>query len=458
MLTVTSTAPNARELGFLLHKHPDRVQSSDLPLGTATVFFPEATDERCTVALTLRVDPIDLVRSKRFIVDGLALGQYVNDRPYAASSFLAVALGRVFATALKGRCDSRPELVTRELPLEVVIPVVPTGAGPDLPRRLFEPLGWQVTTTPVPLDDTRPDWGDSRYVRLVLRGELTLAAALNQLYVLLPVLDGSKHYWVAADEVDKLIRAGGDWLPAHPEQELILTRYLARQRPYVTDALERLNGADDITLEVADEPAAKPLGRQRREAAIDWLKEAGARRVIDLGCGEGVLLRALLSDAWFTEIVGVDVSATALQRAEKRLGLERMAETQGGRLRLHQSSATYLDDGLIGFDAVVLMEVLEHLDPDRLIDLERSLFGHARPDRVIVTTPNADYNPRYGLVDQLRHPDHRFEWSRHEFAAWASRIRAEHGYQVELRGVGEADPDVGQPTQAAIFTREVGHG
>ncbi len=469
LLTISAAAgpglPDATELGFLLHKHPDRAHRFDLPVGTAHVLYPEAGPQRCTVSLLLEVDPIALVRGKRSAPEGFTLGQYVNDRPYAASSLLAVALGRVFRTALAGRCTARPDLAEVPLDLTVQVPALPSDGGAELVRRLFAPLGWQVRATALPLEQ----WGESRYVDLTLTGTLPLAAALSHLYVLLPVLDGAKHYWVGADEVDKLIRTAGGWLGGHPERELITRRYLAHQGSYVTDAVDRLAALDDApsaapsaagvgaagVLEEEAEAGPRPLVHQRRAAVLAELHRAGAHRVVDLGCGEGALLRELLIDPGFTAILGVDVSTRSLDRAERRLGLDRLPDSQRARIALTQSSLTYRDERLAGFDAAVLMEVIEHLDPARLVDLERNLFAHTRPGTVIVTTPNAEYNALYPALaaepGAVRHPDHRFEWTRAQFQAWADGVAAAHGYQVRYAPIGEVDPTHGAPTQLAVF-------
>nr|WP_246400839.1 3' terminal RNA ribose 2'-O-methyltransferase Hen1 [Jiangella mangrovi] len=463
MLTLTSTAGHASDLGYLLHKHPERVQSFELSVGVAHVFYPEATDQRCTVALLLEVDPIELVRGRRFGGDALSLAQYVNDRPYAASSMLSVALGRVFGSALKGRCDARPELVGVPLPLEVRLPSLPSRGGADGVSSLFAPLGWSVSATVQPLDPELPAWGDSRYADVTLRGTLPLDVALSHLYVLLPVLDGAKHYWVSSDEVDKLIRSGGSWLQTHPQRDAIVRRYLAHKRGFVADALARLAELDDAPgeaeeideTEEVDPPASVPLAQLRKAAVVEQLTAAGAHRVVDLGCGEGALLRELLADASFTEIVGADVAPRVLERAAARLHLDRMGERQRSRITLLQSSVTYRDDRLSGFDALVLMEVVEHIDPERLPALERTVFGHARPRTVVVTTPNSEYNVLFETLPAgtLRHPDHRFEWTRAEFAAWATRVADAHGYTVAFAPVGEPDAVAGPPTQLATFTR-----
>ncbi|MDO3683728.1 3' terminal RNA ribose 2'-O-methyltransferase Hen1 [Micromonospora sp. C28ISP2-4] len=470
LLTLTTTHRPATDLGHLLVKHPDRVQSFDLPAGAAHVFYPEADEARCTAALLVEVDPLKLGGDRRKRApEGFALGQYVNDRPYAASSLLSSALAKVFRSALRGESRDRPELAASAIPLAVRVPVLRCRGGADLAVRIFTPLGWTVTATPIPLDETYPEWGDSRYVDLTLTGTLRLADALNHLYVLLPVLDDAKHYWVAPDEVDKLLRAGAGWLAGHPERGLITRRYLAHRRALAGEAMARLTElrladeppADDSIEPATGEDAAADDARRaslavrRREAVLAALRDSGASRVLDLGCGGGALLTALVADRRFTEVVGVDVSDRSLVLAARRLRLDRLPERQRDRIRLWQSALTYRDDRLRGYDAAVLMEVIEHLDPPRLPALEDAVFGHARPGTVVVTTPNVEYNVRYeGLgPDRFRHADHRFEWTRAEFAAWVDRVAAAHGYTAVLGGVGDDDPEVGTPTQMAVLTR-----
>ncbi|WP_369195349.1 3' terminal RNA ribose 2'-O-methyltransferase Hen1 [Streptomyces djakartensis] len=475
-LTITTTGTPERpatDLGHLLHKHPDRAQAFSTSHGTAHVLYPEADDRRCTAALLLEVDTVALVRKGKGKGRGgapdAALAQYVNDRPYAASSLLAVALSSVFSSAMKGVCNARPELPGQARPLRVEVPALPARGGPGLVAELFEPLGWRVAAEPVPLDGEFPEWGDSRYVRLVLESDaLTLAEALRHLYVLLPVLDDAKHYWVAPDEVDKLLRAGEGWLPGHPQQRLITSRYLTRRWSLTRAAAERLElvrlaEADDSEVEDIDNAVAAeteteekptPLAVQRREAIVTALRRSGAARVLDLGCGQGQLVQALLKDPAFTEIVGVDVSMRALTIASRRLKLDRMGERQASRVTLFQGSLAYTDVRLKGYDAAVLSEVIEHLDLPRLPALEYAVFGSARPRTVLVTTPNVEYNVRWESLPagHVRHGDHRFEWTRAEFRAWADAVAARHGYGVEFVPVGPDDPEVGPPTQMAVFT------
>jgi 3' terminal RNA ribose 2'-O-methyltransferase Hen1 len=466
LLTITTTHPPATDLGYLLRKNPSRLHSFPLSFREAHVFYPEATTERCTAALLLDVDPVGLVRNRKGPSgEGGTLDQYVNDRPYVASSFLSVAISRVLGSALGGRSKDRPELAATPIPLHATISVLPCRGGEGFLRRLFEPLGYQVVARQHPLDTTFPEWGDSAYYTVELSGEVRLQDLLTHIYVLVPVLDNEKHYWVGDDEVEKLLRHGEGWLTSHPEKEEITRRYLKYRRDLAKDALARLIDEETPDPDVAEavhdseEEAVERglnLNEQRLNAVVAALKSAGAQRVLDLGCGEGKLLRVLLQDRSFNEIVGVDVSHRALQMAQYRLRLERLATQQQARIKLIQGSLMYRDKRLSGFDAASVVEVIEHLDRPRLAAFERVLFEFAKPATVVLTTPNVEYNVRFENLPGgvFRHKDHRFEWTRDQFSQWAQSIASKYGYAVRLLPVGPEDSVVGAPTQMAIFEKE----
>lgn len=463
LLALSTTYRPATDLGYLLAKHPDRVHRQSLPFGEATVFYPEATAERCTAVLQVDVDPVGLVRGQGQAEDGL-LSSYVNDRPYTASSFLGVALKRMFGTAMAGNSRERPQLVDQPLPLELELPVLRCRGGAERVHACFGPLGYTVEATPLPLDAQFPEWGDSPYLQVRLSGTLTLRALLDHVYVLLPALDGDKHYFVGEQEVDNLLKRAGHWLPEHPEREWITRRYLKRQPGLVKLALARLLERDvevieatESKREAAEAALETPLSLndQRMAAVHAALVAAHARSVLDLGCGEGRLLKELLVDRRFEKLLGVDVSVHVLARAVRKLRLERMPPLQRQRIELAQAALTYRDPRFAGFDAAVAVEVIEHMDLPRLPAFERTVFGAARPGTVIVTTPNVEYNALFPTLPagKLRHADHRFEWTRAEFRDWASGVATRHGYSVHFAGIGPEDPMRGPPTQMASFQR-----
>ena len=461
LLTISTTHKPATDLGFLLHKHPDHVHTREFPFGNATVFYPEATEHACTAALALDVDPVSMVRGRGG--KGGAEDQYVNDRPYVASSLLSVVLTRWFNSALSGRCERKPDLPATPLPLEARLAAVPCRGGEVFLRRLFQPLGYDVDAVCHPLDDQMPALGASRIFTVTIRATRRLSELLTHLYVLIPVLDDQKHYWVGDDEVEKLLRRGEGWLEAHPARDEIVSRYLVHQRGLVRDAIARLT-AEELPEEEAaaaqkNEQEASiertiSLNERRLDEVFEVLKTSGASRVLDLGCGEGKLLRRLLADLQFTEIVGMDVAIRVLEQAESRLKLDRLAPKQRERIRLLHGSLMYRDVRLRGFEAATVMEVVEHLDPPRLRAFEGVLFESAQPAMVVLTTPNAEYNVKWQTLPagQFRHPDHRFEWTRREFQEWAGRV-AHFGYDVRFLPVGGEDAVVGPPTQMAVFTR-----
>lgn len=465
LLTITTTHRPASDLGYLLHKHPDRCQSFELSFGKVHVFYPEVGAEQCSACLLLEVDPVGMVRGKNASARFM-LAQYVNDRPYAASSFLSVAIAQVFSSALQGRCKDRPELAHMPIPLSAQIDVLPVRGGERFLRNVFEPLGYAVEARRCPLDERFPEWGESPYFTVTVDKTTTLADLLTHLYVLIPVFDNAKHYWIGEDEMEKLLAKGAGWLAGHPEKEEIARRYLKFQPSLFREALARLVreeeplAADederpgDQTEDALESPLS--LNDQRLAAVLAALRASGARRIVDLGCGEGKLIRALLKEKQFEEIVGLDVSIRSLEVAQRRLKLERLPTQQAERVQLIHGSLMYRDKRLENFDAAAVVEVVEHLDPPRLSAFERVLFEFARPRTVVLTTPNREYNVQWETLGEgrLRHPDHRFEWTRREFQDWAKGIAGRFAYAVRWAAVGPEDERLGPPTQMAIFERQ----
>ncbi|MDP4180533.1 MAG: 3' terminal RNA ribose 2'-O-methyltransferase Hen1 [Bacillota bacterium] len=463
ILTITYTQAPATDLGYLLYKNPSRPQTFELSHGKAHMFYPEATNERCTAALVLDIDPIDLARGKKGSTGEGGLFDYVNDRPYVASSFLSVAISRVFGTAMSGKSKDKPELASMALPLKARIMMLPARGAEGIIHRLFEPLGYKVTVEEYMLDEKFPEWGMSKYYTVSLEGEVRLQDLLNHIYVLIPVLDADKHYWVGADEIDKLIWHGEGWLINHPEKGLITGRYLKRKKNLISQALERLVEESDVLDDEGepDEPSQREetekklnLNQQRLGTVVAALKSVNAKRVIDIGCGEGNLLSMLLKDKSFEQIAGVDVSYNVLERAKDKLKIDRLPEMQKKRINLFQGSLTYRDKRFSGYDAATVIEVIEHLDENRLAAFEKVLFKFARPQTVIVSTPNKEYNTHYSnlLEGSLRHRDHRFEWSRREFEMWAAKVAKDYGYNVRFVQIGDVDNEFGSPTQMGVFT------
>lgn len=458
LLTISTTRYPASDLSYLLHKHPAKIQEVEITAGKAHIFYTESTEKKCTAALLLDIDPIGLVRKNRGPSgNDFALKQYVNDRPYVASSFMSAAISKAFGTAMNGRCKDKPELVDMAFPFEVKIAVLPVRGGETLLRHLFEPLGYTVSVEKHVLNETFPDWGESRYYTVSLQNVITLQLLLTHLYVLIPVCDNDKHYWVGSHEVEKLLEKGKDWLQMHPARELITLRYLKHQRYLVNEALETLlidEAVDDETEEEIIPEQKVRLHDVRIERVKQELLQSGVKTVVDLGCGEGKLLKLLLAEKQFEQILGMDISYRSLEIAKDKLKIERLPPGKKERIKLVQGSLNYRDKRIEGFEGAALVEVIEHLDEPRLASLERVVFEFAKPQFVVVTTPNAEYNIKFANYKEgkMRHSDHRFEWTRKQFEEWGNRIAGKHKYSVTLHAIGETDDEVGALSQMALFT------
>lgn len=386
---------------------------------------------------------------------------FVNDRPYVASSFLTSAIAKVFGSALNGNCKERPELAETDIPLVVELPCLPARGGDAVIRRFFEPLGYEVETSQHLLDGHFPTWGPSPYFTVRLRQTTTLQNLLSHLFVLIPALDHNKHYYMGKEEIEKLLDKGGDWLKTHPDQEFITRRYLKNRSVMAKEALNRLISEEEQPQEEEELTEQKEktekyrLHDLRLRAVFDKIKASGAHSVLDLGCGEGKLIRMLISERQFEKIRGMDISMRSLQIAQRRLNLSDAAPKMRERVSLFHGALTYRDARLEGFDAAALVEVIEHLDEPRLDALQKVLFGHARPGTVVITTPNGEYNALFETMTagKFRHSDHRFEWTRSQFQTWCDKVCEAFGYQVTVSPLGEEDETHGAPSQMAVFTK-----
>jgi len=467
LLTITYNGDNAADLGYLLHKNPSRPQTAEFSFGKVHVFYPEVSANRCTAALLLDMDPLDLARGKPGSTGG-GLFDYVNDRPYVSSSFMSTAISRVYGSAMSGRCEKQQALADSILDLSATLVMLPCRGDTAMLEKVFAPLGYEVKWESGLLDERFPEWGNSCYVNLTISGKVKLQELLRHIYVLIPVFDYRKHYWIGNEEVDKLLAHGSGWLENHPEKNFITRRYFSKLGHFTRQALERLNrldngegGAENPVIEEEQETeAAIPIkapriNDQRLLAVLGELQASGAKSVIDMGCGEGNLLRLLIKEKDLAAIAGTDVSAAVLNRAAERLGLDRLGEKQKNRVALFQSSLFCRDKRFKNYDAAAIVEVIEHLDENRLSSFASVVFGDAAFSIVIITTPNADYNVNYTWLaaGNFRHGDHRFEWNRTQFRAWADAVAARYGYTVRYEDIGEQDEEHRTPSQMAVFRK-----
>ncbi len=461
LLTINYVGQNTQDLGYLLHKNPSRPQVFTLNYGKAYVFYPEVSNTSTTAALLLDIDPLELARGKSGQAPS-GLFDYVNDRPYVCSSFMSGAIAKVFGTAMSGRSKEKQELADTPLPLTAKITML-SAQNQGMITEIFEPLGYSVGIETFQNDDKFARWGESKYVNLTLSGNVRLRDLLNHLYVLIPVFDTQKHYFISSEEIGKLLSHGEGWLREHPRREYITSRYLNRRRGFINKALAQLtdgeSAADECELPDVGEgffPSRKTsLNQTRLRAVTDEVLASGAASVIDMGCGEGSLTRMLIREKQLRKVAAFDVSFTVLERAKSNLKIDSLHESLQDKLELFQSSLVYRDSRFEGYDCACVVEVIEHLDASRLTAFSRVLFEFSKPKTAILTTPNVEYNTNYTNMSEnsLRHSDHRFEWSRAQFAEWASSVCEKYGYTVTIKEIGDNDEKTGAPTQMGVFTK-----
>jgi 3' terminal RNA ribose 2'-O-methyltransferase Hen1 len=458
VLNIKTTGENANNLGFLLHKHPSRYQTETLPYGTVHMFYPETSKGLCSFVLFVEINSIALARTTKDNYNAaFKLGHYVNDRPYVTSSFLTTAISKFLGSALNGKCNKYPNLVEEQFSLAIEVSAVKSIKGKLQIIDFFEPLGYKVLVEEKLLDKANPNWGTSPYFNLKLEHDsITIKDLLSHLYVLLPVLDNNKHYYVSEDEIEKLLDKGKIWLKNHPAKALITKKYLKFKKSYTQLALEELSEGVATEIDIISqqkEDKKISLHQIRLETVVETFKTLNVKTIVDLGCGEGKLLKLLLKETQFQNILGMDISYRSLEIAKKRLYWDTLSEYQKQKIKLIHGSLNYKDQRISGFEGAALVEVIEHLDKPRLESLEQVVFKYAKPKCIIVTTPNREYNVLFeGLKEgQMRHQDHRFEWTRDEFKMWGSRIAETFNYEVIYKPLGDINEQYGGPSQMAIF-------
>ena len=332
---------------------------------------------------------------------------------------------------------------------------------------VFEPLGYEIQAVRYPLDETFEEWGESPYYSVTLSKTTTLSELLTHLYVLIPVFDNFKHYYVGDDELEKLLKHGEGWLAAHPKREAIARRYLKHRHSLAREAIERLAEQDDqpdeglieARTESREESLEKPisLNEQRLDDVAAAFEGIGRQTGVGFRLRRGAVAARTAQRKAVRGNCGHGRFHPVAGNRRRAIAIGRPAAPAKERIRLMHGSLMYRDKRLAGFDAAAIVEVVEHLDPPRLAAFERVVFEFARPATIVLTTPNREYNVLWPnlAAGAFRHEDHRFEWSREEFQNWAKGIAGKFGYSVEFRAVGPEHSEFGSPTQMGIFSRRV---
>ena len=495
-LTVKAAGPHAGMISHLLAKNPHNRYERNEKGARVRLIYSAFAEEKIEFTIFATPDPIDLVKGSPHSYD---ITQYINDREFVVSSLFCSYIRPALGTALNGKPKADyADWVEHVFPLEVTFGPVASNLPDAVIESLFTALGYEADIERGAAEYTFDLKSRSSVRNIRVSGQATLQQMLRQLFILMPVLDDYKHYYIGTEEIDKLQRYGEGWLQDHPQQELIIKRAL-RFAPLIADyrklagdnvqkaAVNLLDtnttdtdantlqqpGNEQITTGITasqqgeadtlsssadvQETAVPPirLNELRYQAIVDQVSSLPRRRsVVDFGAGEGKLSVRLAGIEGVEQVYAVEPSAYAGLRALERFG---KLEREGQQIvpRLVTGSLFYRDDQWAGQDVIILCEVIEHINEHRLPQVMATLLDEYHPETLIMTTPNREYNAVYEMEEQeIRHTDHRFEWTRAEWADHCQDWVSGRPYEVSLHGIGDISEIHGQPTQMAVFRRK----
>lgn len=445
-LTIRATGDNVKAISYLVSKNPENLYERNQKGHLVRMFYSKFADKELEMTVFVTPDPLELMQNKSNSFD---ITHYINDREFAVSSIFCSFIRSALGTALNGQPkEEYAQWVGHEFPFVLELgPVASTLSDQQL-KDLFEPMGYQV-------DIERPEihysfqLKESSTVRtLTLTGYQTLQNSLRHLFVLIPVIDNYKHYFIDEKEIEKLERYGDGWLEEHPMREMIYRQALRFKEIY--SLVESPN-----TEEKPEEPVRKVrLNEMRYEKIVETAKLLKPNSIVDFGSGEGKLAVQLGFINGVQEVLAVEPSQAATLKAVKRFEKvkDRSSFIEPTTL---WGSLFYYDERLKGKDLIILCEVIEHIDAQRLPKAFDTILNLYAPESLIITTPNQEYNEIYDMEDHFRHDDHRFEWTRQEFQEWCKARNHLDLYELEFSGIGEENLNQGFPTQMCVFKRKV---
>ncbi|MDN4617361.1 3' terminal RNA ribose 2'-O-methyltransferase Hen1 [Paenibacillus sp. PsM32] len=482
-LTIKATGEHANMISHLLAKNPhnlyDRTEKGARVRLVYTSFEPHDTE----AILFVTPDPIELVKGTP---DHYDITQYINDRELAVSSLFCSYIRPALGTALNGKPKADyMNWVDYQFDLQMTFGPVASDLPDHVVESLFQPLGYEVQMERGEIDYSFDLKNRSTVRHIQISGQQTLQQMLRQVYILIPVLDNYKHYYINEDEIERLRRYGEGWLSTHPQHDLMIKRSL-RFAPLikeyeqqvandasmdtllteisthsVEDATAQAESAEPLEiidgLETTIEPPVVRLNELRYRAIVEQVSLLPQRKqVIDFGAGEGKLSVRLGQIEGVEQVWAVEPSMQSQLRA-----IDRFAKLEGRTDDvipvITTGSLFYRDERWIDQDVIILCEVIEHINEVRLPQVIHTLFTDYRPQTLIITTPNREYNEVYDMdTEEIRHADHRFEWTRAEFEQYCTQWIQNRPYTFTISGIGEKHEQYGQPTQMVVFHRTGG--
>ena len=447
-LTIRATGDNVKAVSYLLAKNPNNLYERNHKGHAVRMFYSLFTDTVLELTVFVTPDPLTLMQQSSNAYD---ITHYINDREFAVSSIFTSLIRSAFGTALNGQPkENYVQWVNQPFLFDFGIGPVVTDLSDEKIRRLFEPLGYEVGI----------EYGETNYAfqmkvkstarYLTLTGNVTLQKGLQQLFVLIPVLDNYKHYFIDENEIEKIKRYGEGWLDTHPEKTFIIQKALRFKEVY--SLLEERK--ENNTSQEKSVSSKVRLNELRYKRIVEVVSNLPVKKsVVDLGSGEGKLAVQLGFIDGVQEILAVEPSEKEQLKARRRFEKvkDRTAFVEPTPM---WGSLFYYDERLKNKDVIILCEVIEHIDEERLPKIMDLLLRDYKPGVLLITTPNREYNEVYDMQDAKRHDDHRFEWTRAEFEQWCAEKNQSGHYELTFDGIGEMHAIHGFPTQMCLFVRK----
>ena len=444
-LTIRATGENVKVISYLLAKNPNNVYERNHKGHLVRLFYSECSETELDVTIFVTPDSLELKQNGSYTYD---ITHYINDREFAVSSIFCSFIRPALGTALNGQPkEEYKEWVNHCFPFEFQFGPVSSTLSNEEIRALFEPLGYETTISRAETNYSFHLKQKSTARFISLKGSTTLQHGLRQLFVLIPVLDNYKHYYIDEKEIEKIERYGEGWLENHPLKSFILRQALRFKEVYsIVQKTEESEESKEKTVKIR-------LNDLRYEKIIEMVKGIEPRRrIVDFGSGEGKLSLRLGFVDGVQEVLAVEPSETAALQAIERF--EKVRHQEGFVMPTPLwGSLFYYDERLKNKDIMILCEVIEHIDAYRLPKMMDTILNEYQPKVLIITTPNQEYNAVYNLGEQIRHHDHRFEWTREEFQTWCVD-RNNGNYELAFIGIGEMHEQYGCPTQMCVFSRK----
>ncbi len=439
-ITFAARGDHASRLSYFFGKHPDHPYRKETAYGHIEFKFLEYTDNLVRGYISFHVDGLTMVKDSEY----RGLEQYISDREFSLSTIFLTHVRQSIGHVLSRDYENINTLYDFTVELGPISTLLPDQTI----RELFEPIGYEVAVQNVQASyDFEIDSG--KVIGLRLTKVTDIVSLFRQIYVLLPVMDNYKHYAISNDEAEKLLRYGEGWLDNHPYQQFIIERYVRYKASLIQTVKNQL-----LRDEVTEEQEKKiRLGELRYQEFAHRIELLGIRDVVDMGAGEGRLLKLLVQMPSLEQITACEPTESGLTVMRKRVEQWKMNSEVQVEPTIIQSSLFYKDERIINRECIVLCEVIEHIDRGRIDGVMNTLLSYSRPKYLILSTPNVEYNEVYNMDRTLRHTDHRFEMTREEFRQFISVHSREQGYLCEFTGVGDEHPNYGQPTQMTILRR-----